>query len=141
MRNGDIMTKYKLLIAEDSKIDREIYQGIIPESIYDKIIVTDGEEALKKYQEWSPDIIILDINMPFMNGFQVLKAIREEHNDEKTTIIMVTSRSDKDDIESSAKHGIQGYVIKPFHHIEFNQAIAGYHWANLQIRQAELNLD
>lgn len=125
------MPKYKLLIAEDSKIEQELYEQVVLGSIFDKVIVHDGEAALKSYQEWKPDIILLDISMPLLNGFQVLKAIRGEHKDTKTTIIMVTSSSDKADVVACAKYGVQGYIIKPFMPEELNQAIVKFHRANL----------
>jgi DNA-binding response OmpR family regulator len=121
------MPKQKILIAEDSKIERELYEQVLLGSIFDKVIVSDGEAALKSYQEWEPDIVLLDINMPLMNGFQVLKAIRDKHNDKKTTIIMATSSSDKADVVACAKYGIQGYMVKPFMFGELNQVIMKFH--------------
>ncbi len=119
--------KKKLLIAEDSKIEQELYKQILLSSIFDKVIVSDGDAALKSYQEWEPDIVLLDINMPLMNGFQVLKAIRDTHNDKKTTIIMATSSSEKADVVACAKYGVQGYMVKPFPSEELNQVIMKFH--------------
>ena len=120
------MPKQKILIADDSKAMQLFYAKEIPDAIYEKQIVADGELALRAYENLKPDIILLDLNMPLVNGYEVLKAIRTKHQDHRTTIIMITSDSDKDDVVA--------YIIKPFKPEELNQAIIKYHRANLQSR-------
>jgi len=128
------MPKQKILIADDSKAMQLFYAKEIPDAIYEKQIVADGELALRAYEDLKPDIVLLDLNMPLMNGYEVLKTIRTKHLDHRTTIIMITSASDKDDVVACAKLGIQGYIIKPFKPEELNQAITKYHRANLQAK-------
>ena len=106
--------KPKILIAEDNKLTLALYTQGLPSNLCDLKIVRDGEEALIAYKEWKPDIILLDHNMPVLNGYETLKTIRQTLNDKTTIIIMVTSSSDKDDIIACGKLGIQGYVMKPF---------------------------
>jgi DNA-binding response OmpR family regulator len=103
----------KILVAEDEKMIQKIYQASLPESLFLLKIVGDGEEAIRLYDEWQPDIIVLDCIMPLLNGFQVLKLIREERQD-KSTVIVVTGESDKDTIIACAKLGVNGYMVKPF---------------------------
>ena len=121
------MPKLKLLIAEDSKSIQFFYQKELPEDVFEKRIVADGEKALAAYEEWQPDIVMLDLNMPIMNGHQVLKAIREKKGDNQTTIIIVTSLSEKDEIIACAKVGIQGYIVKPFKAAELPAKILACH--------------
>ncbi len=125
------MPKQKILIADDSKAMQLFYAKEISDALYVKQIVADGELALAAYETLKPDIILLDLNMPIVNGYEVLKTIRTKHQDHRTTIIMITSASDKDDVIACAKLGIQGYIIKPFIPAELNQAIIKYHRANL----------
>lgn len=106
--------KTKILIAEDNNVTLTLYRQVLPEKLCDLKIVRDGEEALAVYKKWKPDIVLLDYNMPILNGYQTLKTIRQIENDKTTTIIMVTSSSDKDDIIACGKLGIQGYLMKPF---------------------------
>jgi len=108
------MPKLKILIAEDSSPIQLLYQTGLPDALFDKQIVADGDKALAAYTSWKPDIVLLDINMPIKNGFQVLKAIREEKRDKTTTVVIVTSSSEKDEVIACAKLGIQGYIVKPF---------------------------
>jgi DNA-binding response OmpR family regulator len=84
-------------------------------------------KALKVYEEWKPDIIILDIMLPETSGFSVLKEIREQQKDLYTTIIIASVLSDREDILQCAKYGIQGYLIKPINLEELNTKILKLH--------------
>jgi len=108
------MTPLKILIAEDDRVTQRIYQAALPEALCQHRIVGDGEEAVQVYDEWQPDVVLLDLGMPHCNGFQVLKTIRETRKDKSTVIIMVTGQADKDSIVACAKLGVQGYIVKPF---------------------------
>ncbi len=121
------MPKLKILIAEDSKSMQFFYRKALPDMLFDKHIAGDGKEALEQYQALQPDIILLDMNMPEMNGYQTLKAIRETFKDLQTTIIMVTSASEKEDVVACAKLGIQGYIVKPFTEEELPQLVMKCH--------------
>jgi CheY-like chemotaxis protein len=121
------MSKLKLLIAEDSKAMQAFYRKELSDDLYDQKIVPDGERALEEYRGWRPDIVLLDMNMPVMNGYQTLKTIREEYRDRSTTIIMVTSANEKDDVIACARLGIQGYIVKPFKAEAINKAILQNH--------------
>lgn len=124
--NEDIV-KPKILIAEDHKVTMALYRQGLPENLCDIKLVSDGEQALSVYKQWHPDIIVLDHNMPILNGYQVLKAIRESEKDITTSIIMVTSESDKGNIIACAKFGIQGYIVKPFRSNEIAKKIFQFH--------------
>ncbi|MBU0675760.1 MAG: response regulator [Proteobacteria bacterium] len=121
------MSKLKLLIAEDSKLMQFFYESELSAELYELKIVSDGEQALAEYSSWQPDIILLDMLMPVMNGYLALKAIRERFKDKSVTIIMATSSNDKDDVIACAKVGIQGYIVKPFEADDVNKAILKYH--------------
>lgn len=108
------MATLKILIAEDEKVTQKIYQAALPEALCQHRIAGDGEQAIQIYDEWKPDVILLDFGLPHLNGYQVLKTIREQRHDRETVIIMVTSQSDKDCIVACAKLGVQGYIVKPF---------------------------
>ena len=119
--------KLKILIAEDNKLTMGLYKQGLPENLCDLKLVCDGEQALSVYKQWHPDIIILDHNMPVLNGYQVLRAVRETEKDITTSIIMVTSEGDKAGIIACAKLGIQGYIVKPFKATEIAKKIFQFH--------------
>jgi len=108
------MPKLKILVAEDSKSMQVFYRKELPEGLFESRIAPDGAAAVEEYNTWQPDIILLDINMPELNGYQVLKAIREDKGDTATTVIMVSSLSEKSEIVACANLGIQGFIVKPF---------------------------
>ena len=124
------MPKLKLLVAEDSKSTMALYQQVLSEILFEKRFAVDGAEALDIYKEWHPDIILLDFMMPNVNGFQALQTIRKKLDDTTTTIIMITSMTDKNEIVACAKMGIQGYIVKPFTSGTLNETIVKYHKAN-----------
>jgi CheY-like chemotaxis protein len=105
--------KIKILIVEDDSIARSLYDKALFSQIFDKKMVISGTEAIRVYNEWHPDIIVLDIFLPEMTGYQVLKEIRTVIKDKKTTIIMATSQHNKEDVLSCMKLGVEGYMTKP----------------------------
>jgi DNA-binding response OmpR family regulator len=106
--------KIKILIVEDDNTTQLLYEKGLFNQVFDKKMAASGKEGLLIYNEWHPDIIILDIKMPELSGDQVLKEIRQTIGDQKTTIVMATSKSDRNDVQSCIDLGIEGYVVKPF---------------------------
>ena len=117
------MPLLKILIAEDEKVTQKLFQVALPGALCHAKIVSDGDEAVRTYKEWHPDIILLDFGLPNINGFQVLKMIRRDHQDKKSVVIMVTGQSDKETILACAKLGVQGYIVKPFTSADLAQKI------------------
>jgi DNA-binding response OmpR family regulator len=119
--------KIKILVVEDDHTTQILYDKGLFNEVFDKKMVASGKEALLVYGEWHPDIIILDIYLPEMTGYQVLKAIRTMIDDTKTTIVMATALSGREDIMSCMKLGVEGYIVKPFSLQEIAAKILGYY--------------
>jgi CheY-like chemotaxis protein len=119
--------KIKILVVEDVQVTRLLYEKGLFSVIFDKKMVVSGREAILVYQEWHPDIIVLDIFLPEMTGYQVLKEIRTTLADNKTTIVMATGLSGREDILSCVKLGIEGYIVKPFQWREIGAKILDYY--------------
>jgi len=120
--------KLKILIAEDEEVTRQLLlTAFRDEEQFEARPATNGEEALVAYKAWHPDIVLMDIMMPQMNGFATLEAIRKTLRDTATTVIMVSSVTDKQDIVACVKLGIQGYVLKPFEVKTLAATVVGYH--------------
>jgi len=111
-------SKPRVLIVDDSRVSTKTIDDALSSDIYRKRSATNGQEGLDVYRTWNPDIIFLDIMMPIVSGFAVLKEIRErektEPNAKKTAVIMITALADKGSITDCLKLGIQGYLVKPF---------------------------
>ena len=119
--------KIKVLVVEDDHTTQLLYDKGLFNQIFDKKMVVSGKEALFVYDEWHPDIILLDIYLPEMTGYQVLKSIRTTIEDRKTTIVMATSLSGSEDVLSCMKLGVEGYIIKPFQCMEIGAKVLSYY--------------
>jgi CheY-like chemotaxis protein len=109
----DAMVYLKILIVEDSQLNRKIYDVATSSNVFEKKFAVNGHEALELYREWQPDIILLDLMMPIISGHTVLRRIREKHKDSATTVVISSSSSHRDDVMECAKLGVQGYLVKP----------------------------
>lgn len=125
------MSKLKLLVAEDEKITQLLYEKGFQQTpfndIFELTIVNDGEEALTIFQSIKPDVLVLDIMMPIMSGFTVLKKIREEKTNSSTVVVMASKLSEKSDIADCAKLGIDGYIVKPISAGNIGEKILAYY--------------
>ncbi len=116
-----IPEKLKLLVVEDNKIDRKQYENRLSERLFEKAFAEDGEIAAKKYREFKPDILVMDLMLPYKSGYNLIKEIREE--DTATVIVVVSGLDSKEDIRACAKLGIEGYLLKPVKFSDLNQKI------------------
>jgi DNA-binding response OmpR family regulator len=104
--------KKKVLIVEDDPFIRDIYQVKFSQEGFEVTIAENGMEALKKMEQYIPDIILLDIIMPYMDGMETLKNIKNNENWKKIPIIMLTNISEKEKINESEQYGVNDYLIK-----------------------------
>ncbi|MEZ5739140.1 MAG: chemotaxis response regulator CheY [Burkholderiaceae bacterium] len=115
----------KFLIVDDFSTMRRIIRNLLKESGFDNVDeAEDGVVALAKLQNSPFDFVISDINMPNMNGFELLKAIREADNLKHLPVLMVTAEARKDDIVQAAQMGASGYIVKPFTKATLEEKVA-----------------
>lgn len=112
-----IMAK-KILVAEDDNNIRELIALYLNREGYDIVPASDGEEALRVFARERPDLVLLDVMMPNLDGFQVCKKIRETS---KTPVIMLTAKGETFDKVSGLEIGADDYIVKPF---EMREVIA-----------------
>lgn len=101
-----------ILIADDDDDIAAIVEYLLAQAGHQVCVTGDGNEALKLFESWRPDLVILDISMPGMNGYDVCAAIRE--SDALTPVIMLTARTDIVDKSIGFRTGADDYIIKPF---------------------------
>ena len=102
----------KILVIEDDKFLRElIVQKLLKEG-YEIVEAVEGEEGIKKVTEENPDIILLDIILPGMDGFEVLKKIKEDKKVQHIPVIILSNLGQQDDIDKGIKLGAKDYLIK-----------------------------
>lgn len=101
----------KIMIVEDDKVIAEELYNLLKSSNYEAIILTDFKNAKNEILKSGADLILLDINIPILNGEILLKEIRKESN---IPVIMVTSKSEETDEVLSYSYGADDYIIKPY---------------------------
>lgn len=104
----------KILIVEDEKEIAELIAYSLKKEKYDVSIVLDGETALKRLRENVYDLVILDLMLPGIDGFEICKIIRNNSNMQKTGIIIVTAKGEEFDKVRGLEMGADDYITKPF---------------------------
>lgn len=108
-------TDLKFLIVDDFSTMRRIVRNLLKEIGYANADeAEDGAVALHKLKGGGFDFVVSDINMPNMNGFDLLKAIRADAELKHLPVLMVTAEAKKEDIVLAAQSGASGYIVKPF---------------------------
>jgi two-component system, OmpR family, response regulator ArlR len=108
----DLLKTLKILIVEDEKRIAQLLKDAISDSFFSVVIAKDGNEGLKKFKTYKPDIIITDIMMPFCDGLEMTQKIKEV--DELIPIIVLSAHSEKEKLLKAIDLGINKYFIKPF---------------------------
>ena len=111
MLNGLKQQKQKILVVDDEASIRRILETRLAMMGYEVITAADGQEAIETYQNQQPDLIILDIMMPKMDGYGVCQALRKESD---VPIIMLTALADVADRITGLELGADDYMVKPF---------------------------
>lgn len=105
----------KFLIVDDFSTMRRIVRNLLKEMGYANADeAEDGVAALQKLRNGHFDFVVTDINMPNMNGFELLAQIRADDGMKGLPVLMVTAEARKEDIVLAAKNGASGYIVKPF---------------------------
>ena len=105
----------KFLVVDDFSTMRRIVRGLLKEAGYSLIEeAEDGAVALRMMKSMKFDFVVTDINMPSMNGFELLEAVKADDTLKHIPVLMVTAEARKEDIVRAAREGAAGYIVKPF---------------------------
>jgi two-component system chemotaxis response regulator CheY len=108
-------TDLKFLVVDDFSTMRRIIRGLLKEMGCNNVDeAEDGVAALNSLRSLKHDFVVSDINMPNMNGFELLKAIKADETLKHIPVLMVTAEARKEDIVLAAQSGASGYIVKPF---------------------------
>jgi two-component system chemotaxis response regulator CheY len=108
-------TDLKFLIVDDFSTMRRIVRGLLKEmGCNNADEAEDGAVALNMLKNGKFDFVVSDINMPNMNGFELLKAVKADESLRHIPVLMVTAEARKEDIVMAAQSGAAGYIVKPF---------------------------
>ena len=108
-------TDLKFLVVDDFSTMRRIIRGLLKEMGCNNVDeAEDGAVALNMLKNNRFDFVVSDINMPNMNGFELLKAVKADEGLKHLPVLMVTAEARKEDIVLAAQSGAAGYIVKPF---------------------------
>lgn len=103
----------KILVAEDNAVNRELLRELLEARGYEVSEACNGQEALQAIERSLPDILLLDIGMPVLDGYAVVRKIRENPQLAKLPVLGVTAYAMQGDRENILKSGFDGYLSKP----------------------------
>jgi len=108
------MRKKKIFIVEDDKNIMDLLTVVLEREGYNVVGVGDGMEALKKIPEVAPQLVILDVMMPKLDGWNVLSTIRANDATRNLPVLICTNKNLVSDLEKAEKLGATGFIYKPF---------------------------
>ena len=108
----------RVLIADDNPQGVELLEAYLSGTDYEIRTAADGEETLRRVADWQPDLILLDIMMPKISGFEVCKRVRSNPATRDTAVLMITALDQPSDVERAVEAGTDDYLTKPINKTE-----------------------
>jgi len=105
---------YKILVVDDEPTIVRLMEFILARQGHEMIVAVNGEEALQKTRAHKPDLVLLDIMMPRIDGYEVAQQLRADPETASVPIIMLSAKAQEEDIRRGAEVGVDAYVTKPF---------------------------
>lgn len=112
------MERKKILLVDDSSTVLLMERMILAKSAYDVVTARDGQEGVEKARAEKPDLILMDVVMPRMDGFEACRKLREHEATAAIPVIMVTTRGELASVETGYASGCTDYVTKPINGLE-----------------------
>jgi DNA-binding response OmpR family regulator len=119
------MARKKILLVDDADTILMMERMILNKG-YDLITAKDGQEAVAKAVAERPDLILMDVVMPRMNGFEALKQLRRQDETKTIPIVMVTTRGEEENVETGYESGCDDYITKPLNGLEVLTKVKNY---------------
>ena len=113
MDNKKDYSKYTVLIVDDIPVNIILLKTMLARTNVKILTAVNGQQALDLVRELKPNVVLLDIQMPAMNGMEVLKEIKSDPDLKSTAVIMVSAYTSSEDIEQSMNLGASGFIKKP----------------------------
>ena len=115
----------RVMIVDDDPLIRRVVRAVLEDGAYELSEAASGEEALHLAGRHPPDVVLLDVMMPGMNGFEVAKAIKGDPRLKSTIIVMLTARNAPEDRRRGMASGADAYFTKPFSPLELLTTLNG----------------
>jgi two-component system, OmpR family, alkaline phosphatase synthesis response regulator PhoP len=118
MHSGGLAVPKKILAVDDEKHIVRLVQVNLERAGYEVVTANDGKEALSKVESEKPDLLVLDVMMPYMDGFEVLQSLRRNPETRDIPVIMLTAKAQDADVFKGWQSGVDCYLTKPFNPME-----------------------
>jgi CheY-like chemotaxis protein len=115
---GEVKKRRKILLVDDSKTILTLERMILQRGNYELLTAKDGREAVAKALALLPDLILLDVMMPNMNGFEALRELRRFGETRAIPVLMVTTKGEEESMETAFSSGCNDYIMKPIDSLE-----------------------
>ena len=115
---NDESKKYRILIADDEPVNQELLEAFLIGENFELEFANDGLETIQKTESFKPDLILLDVMMPKLSGFEVCEQLKNDLATADIMILMVTALSELGDVERAVNVGCDDYLSKPIHKLE-----------------------
>jgi two-component system, OmpR family, alkaline phosphatase synthesis response regulator PhoP len=103
----------RVLVADDNPQGAELIEAYLDGTGWEVRIVADGSEALRLVQEWKPDVVLLDVMMPKLSGFEVCKQLKADPATRRLPVLMITALDQTSDVERAVEAGTNDFLTKP----------------------------
>ena len=120
------MSRKKILIVDDSATTLMMEQMVLRGQMYEIVTAKNGREAVAAAAAEQPDLILLDVVMPEMNGFEACRRIRQQESTRDVPIIMVTTKGEEQNVETGFESGCNDYITKPINGAELLTKVRGF---------------
>jgi DNA-binding response OmpR family regulator len=108
----------RILIADDSQLNAELLEAHLEGTGFETKIASNGEETLAAARDWKPDVILLDVMMPKLSGFEVCRRLRADAATKGSGVLMVTALDQPTDVEQGVAVGTDDFITKPINKTE-----------------------
>ena len=120
------MTRKKILLVDDSPTALLWQRLILEDDKWEILVATDGEEGVRIARAERPDLVLLDVVMPRMNGFEALRALRADDDLRGMPVLMVTTRGEMPNVMEGYESGCNEYITKPLDRVELLTKVRSY---------------
>lgn len=120
------MSRKKILLVDDSATTLMMEQMVLRGQAYQIVTAKNGREAVATAAIEQPDLILLDVVMPEMNGFEACRRIRQQESTKNVPIIMVTTKGEEQNVETGFESGCSDYITKPINGAELLTKVRSY---------------
>lgn len=117
---------YKILVVDDEPSIVRLMEFILARQGHEMLVAVNGEEALQKVRAAHPDLVLLDIMMPRIDGYEVARALRADPETASMPIIMLSAKAQEEDIQKGMDVGVNEYITKPFSPEHLVHVVADY---------------